>query len=118
MLDSLGSFEELGERIPLSNQSLTDALKLTDLFKDSLKTKLDSIAGYEAASELAEAIGGADGTVGEVAVAFSNYGDPNAGSLPVVSETSHPGYVDVKFRVTATKAVSVTFTLHKDALKL
>ncbi len=71
ILDSLGTFDEIASPIPLTDQSLNDALSLATLFTESLDTTL-AAGSFDTADDLAVAINGADTTVGGVTIDFSN----------------------------------------------
>src|SRR6185295_19071394 len=70
LFDTVDTFEELGEPIPLAGPSGEQALRLSTLFQSTLVRALDTIPSYESLDELRDTIDQADLSYGYIAVTF------------------------------------------------
>ncbi|HEX6290153.1 MAG TPA: calcium-binding protein [Herpetosiphonaceae bacterium] len=112
LLDTFGGFEELGTAIPLTDVSPggEKALRLNNLFKDSLRQALDRVSSYENLTELRDAIDAADGTYGGVFVTFD--------AVKVERNAQYSQLIDVGFTVAAKRTVTLPLAFSEGAVNL
>ncbi|HEY0606628.1 MAG TPA: calcium-binding protein, partial [Herpetosiphonaceae bacterium] len=112
LIDTFGTFEELGESIPLTTISPggAEGLRLNDLFKDSLGQALDSISSYENLAELRDTIDAADGTYGGVFISFDQ--------VKVEGNAQYSELIDVSFQVSAKRNVTLPLAFSEGKVSL
>ncbi|HYF65360.1 MAG TPA: hypothetical protein VD886_21205, partial [Herpetosiphonaceae bacterium] len=115
-LQSIGSriglltgFDDIGAALPLSSLSLdgADALDLANLLPASLGSALGALPSPATYADLQNAIAGASGTYGGIAVTFDD-----------VLVSQNGGLVDVQFSLSATRTVSAPFSLSEGVVEL
>jgi Ca2+-binding RTX toxin-like protein len=114
VLNQLSTLEQLGLPLPLTSigPAAEDALRLANVFSDSLRSQLGSFVS-SSLSDLRDAIDNADGVYpnpGGVSIVFSN--------VVVQANGGDSNLIDVSFAVSATRSIATPIAFEGSSLSL